>query len=229
MSTKSYTNVKTLLIDFDSVICEVESMDVLFSEALASSPAEERERIIAEIQRITDQGMSGEIPFADSLSQRLALLPARPAPLLRAAATIKGRLSASFLSNLPFLLKLDCQILSSGFRQLIEPALVDTGFPIGNIHCNTLELDAGGVIRGVDRRNPLVGNNGKPMIAKTLGLAREIAMIGDGFTDYQVAEMSQADYFFGYAGVVRRESVLAQADEVVESFDEVVALLRLKE
>ncbi len=223
-----YANVKTLLIDFDSVICEVESMDVLFSEALANSPDDEREGILLEIKRITDLGMSGEIPFAESLSKRLALLPPRPAPLLRAVAKIKERLSPSFLSNLPYLLKRDCHILSSGFRQLIEPALAETGFPVENIHCNDIELDSSGVISGVDRRNPLAGNNGKPALAKNLGLAREIVMIGDGFTDYQVAEMSQADYFFGYAGVVRREKVLARADEVVESFDEITALLNLK-
>ncbi len=229
MSVKPYSNVKTLLIDFDSVICEVEGMDILCADLLENAPEEERLAIMREAEEITNLGMSGELPFAEALSKRLELLPAKPAPLLRTIAQIKERLAPSFLSNLPHLLKLDCHIISSGFRNIIEPALSGTGFPLEKIHCNDLILDASGVIVGVDRRNPLAGNHGKPKIAKSLNLAREIVMIGDGFTDYQVAEFSQAEYFFGYAGVVRRESVLAKADEVVTSFDEVVNLLNLKD
>ncbi len=229
MSVKSYANVKTLLIDFDSVVCEVESMDILFAELLEKSSDDERQAVLAEIQEITDRGMSGQIPFAESLARRLELFPRRPAPFLRAAAKIKERLSPSFLSTLPFLLKLDCHIISSGFRRLIEPALSETGFPSENIHCNELILDKSGAIVGVDRRNPLAGDHGKPKVVQALNLSREIVMIGDGFTDYQVAEFSQADYFFGYAGVVRREAVLARADEVVSSFDDIVTLLRLEE
>ncbi len=228
MAAKSYSKVKTLLIDFDSVICEVESMDILFAEMLEHSSESDRRETLQRIHEITNLGMSGEISFSESLSERLKLLPKRPAPFLRAAGKIKERLSASFLANIPLLFKLDCHIISSGFRRLIEPALDGTGFALEKLHCNDLEINKTGVIVGVDRRNPLAGDNGKPKLAKTLALQREIIMIGDGFTDYQVAEMSQADYFFGYAGVVRRESVLAKADEVVTSFDEVVDLLELK-
>lgn len=222
-----YPDVQSVVIDFDSVICSIESMDLLFESLLAGEPQSERESTLRWAREISDRGMAGEIPFSQSLEQRLELLPKRPAPLREISENLATKLSVSFLDNLVRWELSRIQVISSGFRQLIEPALAAHDFPVEQIHCNELTLDENGVIIGVDSSNPLAGDDGKSAVVNSLELPREIAIVGDGFTDYQVRVSGEADYFFGYTEFVSRESVLMNADELLSNFDRLAALVQL--
>jgi len=202
-------------------------MDVLLEALLDGSSQAERESALRLADEITNQGMSGAMPFSKSLEQRLAMLPKRPAPLADVARYLSGRLSESFLIGLKHWDIAKIQVVSSGFRQLVEPALAAHNFPGNQIHCNSLTLDSEGIITGVEKSNPLAGNDGKSTVVKSLNLPREIVMIGDGFTDYQVAASGEADYFFGYKEFVSRESVLANATEVMHDFNALSTLVSL--
>jgi D-3-phosphoglycerate dehydrogenase len=65
--------IRNIIIDFDSTIVADESLEVLFSYALKDDPL--REETVQKIAAITAAGMNGDIPFDQSLSQRIALLP----------------------------------------------------------------------------------------------------------------------------------------------------------
>lgn len=220
-----YAAVQTLLIDFDSVICSIESLDALFEEMLSEEAIMERERILAEVRSITDLGMNGDIPFSESLKRRLGALPERPAPLDRVARLIAGNINPSFVKNLARWNLRHVHVISSGFRQLITPSLLDMGIDADHIHCNSLILTDDGIISGANPQSPLSHENGKTRIVESLDLQRKIVMVGDGFTDWQVAESGAADYFFAFTGYARRENVVSRAQEVVQDFDQITSLL----
>lgn len=222
-----YQDVKSVIIDFDSVICGRESMDLLFDELLRDESAASRQSLVAEVQRITSLGMEGEIGFAESLSLRLGLLPRRPVDLPTIVDRIRKSLSASFVANFPSWEPSKISVISSGFRELIGPPLIEIGIPPERIHCNELVIDESGIIRGVKTDNPLCRDGGKVATARSLDLPRKIVMVGDGYTDWQVAESGQADYFFGYAEFVRRKSVLQRADEILTDFSQLANLIDL--
>lgn len=227
--TTTYDSVATVLIDFDSVICGVESMDLLFEALLEAEPESVRNATLSRVRAITNRGMSGEIPFSESLSLRLAALPQKPVDFAPIVERVRAQLSPSFLS-VSQSWRLDrVHVLSSGFRQLIQPALEPLGIAPERIYCNRLTLNDRRIITGVAPGNPLAGDHGKVRRVEELSPPREIVIVGDGITDWQVAEAGAADYFFCYVEFVRREPVLAYADEVVSSFDQLTELLRLTE
>ena len=50
------------IIDFDSTFTKVEGLDELANIALAGSATQEK--VVAQIRRLTEQGMNGEITFS---------------------------------------------------------------------------------------------------------------------------------------------------------------------
>ena len=63
---------KPIILDFDSTLCAVESLDALASIVLTVDP--DAQAKVAEIERLTSLGMSGELPLSESLARRLATL-----------------------------------------------------------------------------------------------------------------------------------------------------------
>ncbi|MCH9031256.1 MAG: HAD-IB family phosphatase [candidate division Zixibacteria bacterium] len=222
-ASNNYSKVRSIVIDFDSTICAVESMDILFEEIFREET--EREKILHDVKRITRIGMEGNMPFDESLKKRVDLIPSKLIPIERIVSRLKERLSLSFKK---FISRVDIScvnVVSSGFRQLIEPCLTPLGIPKQRIHCNRLILNSAGVFQGVDFDHALAKCDGKERVVTELGLEREIVMIGDGSTDARGAQSGVADYFFGYAEFVRRENVLSQANETLTSFDDLDNLL----
>ena len=70
---------KQVILDFDSTLCAVESLDALAEMVLADDPDSEAK--VAEIERLTSLGMSGELPLSESLARRLASSPSIEATL----------------------------------------------------------------------------------------------------------------------------------------------------
>ncbi|MEM8569148.1 MAG: phosphoglycerate dehydrogenase, partial [Bacteroidota bacterium] len=65
---------KNYIIDFDSTFTQVEALDILGEIALNDHP--ERQARLDEIKSITDEGMSGNLTFRESLVKRIAILDA---------------------------------------------------------------------------------------------------------------------------------------------------------
>ncbi|QNH63333.1 phosphoglycerate dehydrogenase [Hymenobacter sediminicola] len=209
-----------LIIDFDSTFTQVEGLDELADIALEGHP--NREKVVAEIRALTDRGMSGELKFSESLKQRLALLPAYRRHLAPLVARLKGKVSESIVRNRAFFEQFPGRvyIVSSGFREFIEPVVAEFGIGPDFVLANTFTFDAEGRITGFDPENVLSRDGGKIEQLRRLDLSGDVYVLGDGYTDYQIREAGLANRFYAFTENVTRDAVVARADEVLPTFDE---------
>ncbi len=221
--------VKTLeqtffVIDFDSTFTKVEGLDELAYISLAGH--KDRERIVAEIRRITELGMNGEITFAEALPRRIELLHAHRDHLEMLVEHLSTKISDSFQRNKQFLSEFADQIfiVSSGFREFIVPIVTAMGVREDHVFANTFTYDEEGTITGYDSANVLSQNGGKVSLLRELALPGDVYVIGDGYTDYELREAGLANKFFAFTENIDREKVTARADFIVPSLDEFLFL-----
>ena len=212
----------TFVFDFDSTLVRIETLEALADIALSGHP--EAEAIRAEIARLTDQAMSGEVDFGTALRRRLALLPLTRAHVEQLADRILDEGTWSVRRNLRFFQENADRIviLSGGFREIIAPVAERLGVAADRVLCNDLVYDAEGRVAGVDDQNPLSYDNGKPRVIEALGLARPIVMVGDGWNDAEVKLAGAADRFYAFTEIARRDKVVAVADAEAPSMDELL-------
>jgi D-3-phosphoglycerate dehydrogenase len=216
-----------LVFDFDSTFTQVEGLDELAAIALTGQP--DQAQRVAAIKALTDQGMAGEIGFQESLSKRLALLGAHRRHLAPLVAHLRGKVSESIRRNGDFFRQHADRIyvVSSGFREFIEPVVAEFGIAPSHVLANTFTFDAEGHITGCDAANVLSRDGGKIQQLKDLHLDGPVYVLGDGYTDYQIREAGLAKRFYAYTENVSRPSVVAAADEVLPTFDEFLYQLKL--
>lgn len=210
----------TIVIDFDSTFTKVEALDELADIALKGNP--KQNEIVSKIREITEKGMAGEIGFADSLRERVALLSASKIHIEQLIQFLKGKISDSFKRNKTFIQENAASILivSSGFKDFIVPVVEELGIPEENVYANDFIYDADGNITGYNTENLLSKDGGKVLLLKSLNLDGEVYAIGDGYTDYELRESGLANKFYAFTENVSREKVTQKADYVVPSLDE---------
>lgn len=211
---------KHFVIDFDSTFTRVEALDVLCEISLRGKP--DMAQSLAKIKEITDLGMEGKISFRESLERRLEILQAHRSHLPELIARLSEQVSESFKRNREFIRKYSHQIyiLSNGFKDFIVPIVEHFGITEDRVFANEFVYDATGKIVGFDRSNVLSENNGKPTKIKTLNLAGEVYVLGDGYTDYEIKKAGVAHKFYAFTENVRREHVLKNADHEAPTLDE---------
>jgi D-3-phosphoglycerate dehydrogenase len=216
------TATPTFVFDFDSTLVRIETLEALADIALAGDPNADAVR--AEIAKLTDQAMSGEVDFGTALRRRLALLPLTRAHVHALADRILDEGTWSVRRNLRFFQENADRIviLSGGFREIIAPVAERLGVAPERVLCNDLVYDADGRVTGVDDQNPLSYDNGKPRVIDALGLARPIVMVGDGWNDAEVKLAGAADRFYAFSEIARRDKVVAVADAEAPSMDELL-------
>ena len=211
-----------LLIDFDSTIVGVESLDELARIALISSP--DRSAKLQEIASLTADGMAGKIPFSESLSKRLALFSANKSHLNELVAILEQELTLSFKERLKDLndIASEIYIVSGGFTDYIAPVLLEYGIESDHILANNFTFDKNGCVTGCVTTNPLASNGGKVLAVRKLELKGSVVMVGDGITDLQVAQAGLANSFIAYVEHANRPEVAGLGDRVAKDFGEVV-------
>jgi D-3-phosphoglycerate dehydrogenase len=221
------TPLPYLVFDFDSTFTQVEGLDELADIALAGQP--DRAERVGQIKALTDRGMAGEIGFQESLAQRLALLGAHQRHLAPLVAHLQTKVSESIRRNGDFFRQHADRIyvVSSGFREFIEPVVAEFGIPASHVLANTFTFDPEGNITGCDPANVLSRDGGKIRQLVLLDLDGPVYVLGDGYTDYQIREAGLAHRFYAYTENVSRPSVVAHADEVLPTFDEFLYQLKL--
>ena len=213
----------TLILDFDSTIVSVESLDLLAEISLAKHP--ERAERQAKIEALTKLGMEGKLDFRESLQQRIALLDANRSHLDILVKRLQKLISPSFASHKKQIQKCSDRIyvITGGFREFVEPILDQLKIPLDHLYANTFVFDSKGNIIGFDKTNPLSKAGGKVEVARGLAHLKPLIVVGDGYTDYQIREAGAADKFYCFAEIVEREAVKAKANRVVYGIDEVLA------
>lgn len=216
----------TFIIDFDSTFIKEETLDILGEISLENHP--EKADRLHQIASITNSGMNGDTSFRTSLEKRIGILEAKQSHLNELIERLKLIVSDSFVKNKDFIRENTDNILivSSGFKEFITPVVVDYGIKPENVYANDFTFNSDGDIIGFNENNPLSNDQGKVKLAKTLQLTtKNIAVIGDGFTDYEIRQAGLATHFFAFTENVSREKVVKVADYVVTSFDEILEKL----
>lgn len=208
------------LLDFDSTFINREGLEELAKIALQHNP--QKNYLFEKIESLTNQAMEGEIPFAQSLSERLKLLPANRSHIEKVTRLLKKNISTSIKGNKKFFktYKSNIYIISGGFREFIVPIVKTFGIAEDHVFANTFIFDAEERIIGFDKKNPLSQNEGKIKLVKSLKLDGDIYVIGDGYTDYQLKKLGLVKEFIAFTENIEREIVTKEADHIAPSFDE---------
>ena len=214
-----------LIIDFDSTFVTVESLDELAHIVLKDNP--ESAQRLEKIRAITRAGMEGSIPFDESLSKRLKLLDINQKDIHAATIVLAKKVTPSFKRNKQFLMENSQNILiiSGGFYEMIIPIVSEYGILEDQVFANKFVYKGTSRIAHVDSQNIMAQSGGKVAQANALGLAGEIHVIGDGYTDYQIKSEGPAKKFFAFIENIRRNSVCEVADVVLSNIDDYIKFL----
>lgn len=214
-----------LIIDFDSTFVTVESLDELAHIVLKDNP--ESTQRLETIRAITRAGMEGSIPFDESLSKRLKLLNINQKDIHAATIVLAKKVTPSFKRNKQFLMEnaQNILIISGGFYEMIIPIVSEYGILEDQVFANKFVYKGTSRIAHVDSQNIMAQSGGKVAQANALGLAGEIHVIGDGYTDYQIKSEGPAKKFFAFIENIRRNSVCEVADVVLSNIDDYIKFL----
>ena len=214
-----------LIIDFDSTFVTVESLDELAHIVLKDNP--ESTQRLETIRAITRAGMEGSIPFDESLSKRLKLLNINQKDIHAANIVLAKKVTPSFKRNKQFLMEnaQNILIISGGFYEMIIPIVSEYGILEDQVFANKFVYKGTSKIANVDSQNIMAQSGGKVAQANALGLAGEIHVIGDGYTDYQIKSEGPATKFFSFIENIRRNSVCEVADVVLSNIDDYIKFL----
>jgi phosphoserine phosphatase len=187
--------MRLIVMDVDSTLIQDEVIDLLA----------ERAGCAAEVAKVTEAAMRGELDFAASLRERVALLAGLDAGVLD---EVRGclRLTPGARTLLRTLKRLGykCGIVSGGFTAVIAPLAEELG--IDYVAANTLEV-AGGTITG-RVLDPVIDRDGKTealrRFAQAAGvpLAQTVA-VGDGANDLGMIGAAGLGVAFNAKPVVR--------------------------
>lgn len=216
-----------LIIDFDSTIVKVESLDLLAVASFAErSDGSSRAAEIAEITRL---GMEGKLDFRESLTRRIGMLDCHRGHVQEVARKLVGLVSPSFAAHRDQLR--ECRdriyVITGGFRDLALETITSLGLREDHLFANEFTYAEDGRVTGFDEANPLCQAGGKVVVVNAISADAPKLMVGDGYTDYQVKEQGAAAKFYYFAEVVKRSPVMPLADKVVYGIDEVLAELSL--
>ena len=211
----------TLILDFDSTIIKGESLDLL-AETVFENRLESNLKL-QEIKKLTDKGMEGRISFQESLNRRLRILELDQFHLNKSIKSVTKLISPSFKENIDWLKRYRDNILifSGGFKNMIKPVAMKLGLKEENIYANEL-IFKNGKFNGVNEKSALSRSGGKLNQAKQLGLDKNLIVVGDGITDWEIKKLGDQVTFFAYTENVSRKNVVKKADFEANNFDEVV-------
>ena len=216
----------SLIIDFDSTIISLETLEYLASISLHNN--NQKNKISKKISHYTNLAMNGEITFEESLDMRLNLMGITRNHINKAISDLSNKLDSTFLDNIDFLKEHsdDIYIVSGGFKSIIKSVLLSSTNVNWNVFANEFKFDKHNNVIGIDSDNLLAFSKGKVELVKKLNLNNDIIIIGDGYTDYEVKKHGLAKYFLAYTAHAKRENVIIHADKVCKNFDQVLEFIK---
>ncbi len=186
---------RLVVLDVDSTLISGEVIELIAEEA----------GCLAEVERITDLAMRGEIEFADSLRERVALLAGLDAGRLdtvreRVQLTPGARTFIRTLRRLGY----RTAIVSGGFTALTDHLAVDLG--IDHSHANELEIVdgrlTGRVVGGIVDRAAKAEFVRKVAALEGIPLDQVVA-VGDGANDLDMLSTAGLGIAFNAKPIVR--------------------------
>lgn len=214
---------KCAIFDFDSTLVAIETLDFLIAKTSKNQASE--------IEKITQMAMNGKMTFADSLRIRFANINLTKSDIADLKSEICNYITAGFVTGLNQLKnEFDFYIISGGFLEIIYPVADKLGISRENCFANNFIYDGEKVI-GFDSENILAQNGGKPkIVAQILSKKsyQKIFMVGDGYTDLEVAKANPKVTFCGFGAHAARESVIKEADNFFYNVGDLILFLQKK-
>jgi HAD superfamily phosphoserine phosphatase-like hydrolase len=209
----------SVVLDVDSTLCGIEGVDWLAARRGAETAAF--------VRQLTHDAMSGLIPIEDAYGRRLDRIAPARSEVRALADAYRARIAPGARAAIERLRRAGVRVVavSGGLRDAILPVCSYISLADGDVFAVRVNWDDDGKYTGFDRASPLTRQAGKPVVLGTLALLRPILAVGDGSTDLAMKTSGAADAFAAYTAFVRREPVVAAADHVLTSFDELVALV----
>jgi phosphoserine phosphatase len=207
----------SVVLDVDSTLCGVEGIDWLAARRGPEAGAR--------IAELTDRAMRGEIPLGAVYGERLATVRPSADDLAALADEYERTLAPGASEAVARMSAAGRRIVlvSGGIREAILPVARRLGIADADVHAVSVAVGASGQFERYDESSPMTTSDGKRGLVASLGLPRRLVAVGDGATDLAIRPV--ADAFAAFTGFVRREPVVAGADAVVQSFDQLAELV----
>ena len=215
-----------IIIDFDSTFITEESLDELAKYKLRDQP--DSQTMLNKIKSLTNAGMNGDIPFKQSLDERMEVLNLNRSDINSVSKILSECVTPSFTKNKPFFIENNNKIiiLSGGFKELIVPIVDDFGILSSNIFANDFIYNSSEQITGINQDNIMSKNGGKVKQSKLLSIHGTVHVIGDGYTDYEIKLDGPATHFFAFTENVERKNICELADLTLSNFDDYINILK---
>lgn len=215
-----------IIIDFDSTFITEESLDELAKYKLRDQP--DSQTMLNKIKSLTNAGMNGDIPFKQSLDERMEVLNLNRSDINSVSKILSECVTPSFTKNKSFFIENNNKIiiLSGGFKELIVPIVDDFGILSSNVFANDFIYNSSEQITGINQDNIMSSNGGKVKQSKLLSINGIVHVIGDGYTDYEIKLDGPATHFFAFTENVERKNICELADLTLSNFDDYINILK---
>lgn len=215
-----------IIIDFDSTFITEESLDELAKYKLRDQP--DSQTMLNKIKSLTNAGMNGDIPFKQSLDERMEVLNLNRSDINSVSKILSECVTPSFTKNKSFFIENNNKIiiLSGGFKELIVPIVDDFGILSANVFANDFIYNSSEQITGINQDNIMSKNGGKVKQSKLLSIHGTVHVIGDGYTDYEIKLDGPATHFFAFTENVERKNICELADLTLSNFDDYINILK---
>ena len=206
----------TVIFDCDSTLSEIEGISELARDHRA------------EIEALTDEAMRGTIPLEQVYKKRLELVRPPRGRIIGLGARYIQTLVPHARETVARLRDegVHVRIMSGGLRQAVLILARELGIEDEAVDAVDVYFNNDGSYAGFNEASPLAYSGGKLAVVQNMAdrLPRPIMLVGDGATDLEARPA--IDMFVGFAGVIARPPVVAQADIVVHerSLAPIVAL-----
>ena len=203
------------IIDWDSTLCQKETLDFVAELVLSGVELEN-------FRECTDQGMTGDLSFSESLARRFSVLRVHQEQVLQAGELLAEHLDPTAVARRSCIEKNQDRIhvVSGGFEELIKPSLSRLGIRPDHVYANRFIYDAEGYVTEADPERLTSQDDGKAAQVEALCLEGLKVVIGDGHNDLRIRELGCADIFIAYTRHQHRDGVVASADASTSSFIE---------
>ena len=189
---------KLVVMDVDSTFIREEVIELIASHADCE----------AEVEAITTRAMQGELDFAQSLEQRVALLKGLPVSALdevRASINLTpgARTLVATLQKLGY----EIALVSGGFHEIVDSVASELG--INHVRANRLEVSDGKLTGKTT--GPVVDRPGKAKAMREIAAEINIPIentiaIGDGANDLDMLGLAGLGIAFNAKPIVREQA-----------------------
>jgi phosphoserine phosphatase len=207
----------SIIFDVDSTLSGVEGIDWL---AALRGP-----EIEAWSAALTEKAMEGKLPIEAVYGERMRIVKPTSTEIQQLAKVYVERMAPRAAETMAALRGQDIEVVmvSGGLREAMLPLAKALGVAEKNVHAVSVFFGQDGAYAGFDDASVLTRQSGKRTLVGQMDLKGPILAVGDGMTDCEIKSVVQG--FAAFTGFTRREAVIAQADFVIENFDQLRDLI----